>query len=57
MKPPLDTTINTDQTGFVSGRYIGEVVKTTYDIIQYAKDNNKIGLLLLIDFEKAYDSI
>ena len=43
--------------GFVAGRYIGEVVRTTVDIIQYAKDTNKPGLLLLIDFEKAYDSI
>ena len=48
IKPTLDTVINTDQKGFVAGRYIGEVVRTTYDIIQYAKDNNKVGLLLLI---------
>ena len=27
------------------------------DIIEYAKENNTSGLLLLIDFEKAYDSI
>ena len=57
IKPTLDTIIHTDQKGFVAGRYIGEVVRTTYDIFQYAKDTNKAGLLLLIDFEKAYDSI
>ena len=57
IKPSLDNIIHGDQKGFVAGRYIGEVVRTTFDIIQYAKDTNKTGLLLLIDFEKAYDSI
>ena len=57
IKPSLETLIHPDQKGFVPGRYIGEVVRTTYDIIQYAKENDKVGLLMLIDFEKAYDSI
>ena len=57
IKPVLDTLIHPDQKGFVAGRYIGEVVRTTNDIIEYAKENNVTGLLLLIDFEKAYDSI
>ena len=57
MKPALDTLIHCDQKGFVSGRYIGEVVRTTSDVIEAAKENNVSGLLLLIDFEKAYDSI
>ena len=57
IKPHLDTIIHGDQKGFVSGRYIGEAIRTTYDIIQWAKNNNKTGVLLLIDFEKAYDSL
>ena len=57
IKPTLDTIINGDQKGFVSERYIGEAIRTTYDIIQWAKDNNKVALILLIDFEKAYDTI
>ena len=57
MKPQLDTIIHGDQKGFVSDRYIGEAIKTTYDIIQWAQTNNKIGIILLIDFEKAYDSL
>ena len=57
IKPALDTLVHPDQKGFVAGRYIGEVVRTTTDIIEYAKENNASGLLLLIDFEKAYDSI
>ena len=57
IKPRLDSIINGDQKGFVAGRYIGEAIRTTYDIIQWAKDNNKTGIILLIDFEKAYDSL
>ena len=57
IKPHLDTIIHGDQKGFVPERYIGEAIRTTYDIIQWAKDNNKTGIILLIDFEKAYDSL
>ena len=53
----LPTIIHTDQCGFVPGRYIGDCIRTTYDVIEYAKCNNKTGLLLLIDFKKAFDSI
>ena len=57
IKPVLNSLINPDQKGFVAGRYIGEVVRTTFDTIEYAKENNVSGLFLLIDYEKAYDSI
>ena len=57
IKPHLDSIIHGDQKGFVSGRYIGEAVRSTYDILQWAKNNNRTGILLLIDFEKAYDSL
>ena len=57
IKPVLSKIIHGDQKGFVSGRYIGECIRNTYDIVEYAKNNNRSGLLLLIDFEKAFDSI
>ena len=57
IKPALDTIIHSDQKGFVTGRYIGEVIRTTFDTMQYAKDNDKSDLPLTVDFEKAYDSI
>ena len=57
IKPALNTLIHSDQKGFVAGRYIGEVVRTTSDITEFAKENNTSGIILLIDFEKAYDSI
>ena len=57
MKPFLNKIIHSDQKGFVSDRYIGEAVRATYDLMQWAKTNNRTGILLLIDFEKAYDSL
>ena len=53
----LEYLIHPDQKGFVAGRYIGETIRTTYDIIDWSKGHKKTGLLLLIDFEKAYDSL
>ena len=43
IKPVLDSLIHPDQKGFVTGRYIGEVVRTTYDLIEYAKESNISG--------------
>ena len=57
IKPALPNLINPDQKRFVAGRYIGEAIRNTYDTMHYAKDNNVAGLIFLIDFEKAYDSI
>lgn len=57
LKSVLNKLINNDQTGFIPGRYIGENTRLIYDILQYTEDNNIPGLLLLIDFEKAFDSI
>ena len=53
----LDKIIHGDQSGFVPGRYIGDCLRTTYDIITRARERRVTGLLLLIDFRKAYDSI
>ena len=53
----MNKLINNDQTGFLSGRYIGENTRLVYDIMQFVEENNIPGLLLLIDFEKAFDSL
>ena len=53
----LPSIINKDQSGFVNGRYIGDCIRNTFDMMEWAKNKKKTGLLLLIDFRKAYDSI
>ena len=43
----------------VKGRFIGEIIQITYDIIDHCnKHDTRIeGLLVLVDLEKAFDSI
>ena len=57
IKTVLDKIIDTDQTGFLKGRYIGENIRLVYDIMQHTDTYNIPGLLVLIDFEKAFDSL
>lgn len=57
LKTVLSKLISNDQTGFISGRYIGENTRLIYDIMNYTEENNIPGLLLIIDFEKAFDTI
>ena len=53
----LPTLINSDQTGYVKGRYIGENVKLIYDVIHYMDKLNRKGIAIFLDFKKAFDSI
>ena len=57
LKLVLDKIIDHDQTGFINGRFIGENTRLIYDIMHYTETHNIPGLLLLVDFEKAFDSI
>ena len=57
LKRVLEKLIDLDQTGFISGRYIGDNIRLIYDMLQFTEENDIPGLLLLIDFEKAFDSI
>ena len=57
LKTVLDHLIGPEQKGNVPNRFIGQVTRTTYDIFQYAKEKNLPGMILHIDFEKAFDSV
>ena len=57
LKATLDTVISSTQTGFLSGRQISDNTRLIYDIMQTAEIKNLEGMLMLIDFEKAFDSI
>ena len=57
IKTVLDFLIARTQSGFISGRYIGESTRLVYDIMHHTEQYNINGLLMLIDFEKAFDSI
>ena len=47
--------IERDQTGYIKGRYIGENFCPMSDIIEH--HGNKEGVILFLDFDKAFDSL
>jgi hypothetical protein len=49
--------IHENQSWFVKGRYIGENIPLTQDIMTSLKESGKSGLLLLLYFQKAFHSI
>ena len=57
LKVCLPSIINEDQTGFISGRFIGENTRMVYDTIEYCDSHDIPGLLLVLDFSKAFDTI
>ncbi|MEM6816943.1 MAG: reverse transcriptase domain-containing protein, partial [Bacteroidota bacterium] len=57
IKQVLENIISRDQTGFMPNRFAGENIRLVYDILNFSKIVKKPGILLLIDFEKAFDSI
>lgn len=57
IKKFLPKLIHPDQGGFVEGRYIGDVIRNTLDILHDAKLNKKHALLLSVDVESAFDRL
>ena len=53
----LHKLISPEQVAYVKERFIGQNVRLLLDIIEYSKANNKSGVVLFLDFEKAFDSL
>ena len=49
--------VSNDQVGYIKGRNIGDNIRTMLDILEITKNENDPGLMVLIDFEKAFDTI
>ena len=49
--------LNKDQTAYVKGRYIGVNARLVLDIFEYCEHFDKEGVLLFLDFQKAFDSV
>ena len=49
--------IHPDQTAYVKGRYIGESVRVTEDILEHADQENLDDILFAADIEKVFDSV
>ena len=57
LKLVLRNLIHEDQKGFIAGRFIGENIRLIYDVLFETKNQNIQGVLLSIDFEKAFDTV
>ena len=57
IKNVLPDIIHCDQTGYVKDRFIGETIRSIYDIMEFTAEENIPGLLVFIDFKKAFDSV
>ena len=57
LRHTLDSIISNCQTGFIKGRFLSDSTRLIYDILHVTEKNNIPGLLMLIDFEKAFDSL
>ena len=55
--PVLFTIINSTQTGYVKGRFVGEAARSIIDVMDYTKRQNIRGILLFTDFETAFESL
>ena len=53
----LQYIIDEDQTGYIKGRFIGCNIRIIEDLIIFTEKNNIPGIIMTIDFEKAFDSM
>ena len=57
LKQVLSFIIRDTQKGFMKDRFMGENTRLLYDLMHYLEENDLDGLLLLVNFEKAFDSV
>ena len=57
IKNVLPIIISEDQTGFIKNRYIGDNIRLIFDIMSWLDFYDQPGLLLCLDFQKAFDSL
>ena len=57
IKSTLGELIHNDQKGFVQNRFIGENIRLIHDIMTECETDNIQGFMILVDFEKAFDTL
>ena len=57
LKNVLPNIIHCNQSGWVKDRYIGETVRSILDIMDFTEKENIPGLMIFIDFRKAFDTL
>ena len=57
IKSVLPSIIHHNQTGYIKDRFIGETVRSILDVMDFTKKEDLPGLLIFIDFQKAFDTL
>jgi len=57
LEPILPKLIHYNQNAYVKGKLIFDAVRTIDDILEFTKCKKMSGILVAIDFEKAFDSL
>ena len=55
IKVVLPDIIHSNQKGFMSNRHVGINIRKIFEIVQYAEENDYEGVVISVDFEKAFD--
>lgn len=55
--PVVQNIVHEDQVGFIKGRNVSHTLRTIDDVIEHFRLREKPGLILALDFKKAFDSI
>ena len=57
LKKVLNRILGPHQKAYIPNRFISEATKNTHDVIEQAIRTKNPGLAILVDFEKAFDSV
>ena len=57
LQKAIGNVISPEQSGYVKNRFIGTNIRAILDIVEQIEKSNNTGILLLLDFEKAFDSV
>ena len=57
MKKAYKEIINPDKIGYMEKRFCGENTRLIADIIEYCRLHKQQGILLFVNFEKAFDTV
>ena len=57
LKGVIDKLVDISQSGFIQNRNIRDSMRTVIDIFEDYNTNNKPGIMISVDFEKAYDTV
>ena len=57
LKLIINDVIHPDQKGFVKGRQISENIRQMFDIMEFTWMQQIPGIIILVDFEKAFDRV